>query len=587
MTTTWTLKYKNTERPLSSWGLSQIKKLTINQGLDKLTFIHNNTKLENPPLFDPESPLTLLKNNTPWFFGIVTKTPGYGTDRQESQLYEIAGPWWHLENLVYQQSWNQAITLDNTETLHTIHTGRIILGQDIHGNPIHNGQQISEILQYAIQQGAPIAIGEITLDVLFPSDETKDISCSEAIQRLLRWSPDSILWFDYSTTPPSLNIKKRTEIPKSNLYLNQNTSIKSLKITPRYDLQSSAVVIKYEKLHQINSQSWASTEIDSYPPSATGREFKALVLTIELDGSLTQKVKQSIRTEPIHLHNPHWWKKHLPALHQVPLEKITIKSPSRSGNLPAELIEGNISPWMNRAVEEDIIRAKLSYETEYEHIFDRDIAIKIHTTNANTRVYEQITNSELPEPTPIGLAKKLYDALSLLQFDGEVILQNQEVHSSTLMGSVLNIFNANKTWETMNATIQNVREDLDKGQTTITFGPAKHLGPDDLVELLRTNRKRHATRNSTRRITGKPTKLTELIQPTHSRIENTDIGPTHFARLTFINNQNPTKKIILDANKIKENTSLELQEEDYCSNGILKKRLVLASPPYTPTEKGR
>lgn len=581
---TWTLKYKNTERSLSSWGLSQIKTFKINQGLDKLTFLHNNTKIENPPLFDPESTLTLLKNNIPWFFGIITKTPGYGSDRQESQLYELAGPWWYLENLIYQQTWNQLINLNNTEIMHTIHTGRIILGQDIHGNSLSNGKQISDILQYAIEQGAPLSIGDISLDVHFPSDETKDISCSEAIQRLLRWSPDSLLWFDYKTTPPTLHIKKRNEIPKSNLSLNHNSSIKSLKITPRHDLLSSAVVIKYEKLNQSNGQSWSSTEIDAYPPSATGREFKALVLTIELDGSRTQKIKQDIRTEPILIHNPYWWKKHLPTLHQIPLEKITIKSPSRLGNLPAELIEGNIASWMNRDVEEDIIRAQISYETEYEHIIDQEISIKIHTTNASTRVYEHISHSGLCEPTPIGLAKKLYEALSQLQFDGEIILQNKEIDSFNLMGSVLNILNANKAWETMDAPIQTIREDLDKGQTLLTFGPAKQLGPDDLVELLRTNRKRHATRNASRRITGKPNKTTELIQPTHSRIENTHSGPTHFARLTFINQQEPNKKIILDTNKIKENTHLELQEEDYCSNGILKKRLILASPPYTPTQ---
>ncbi len=77
-----------------------------------------------------------------------------------------------------------------------------------------------------------------------------------------------------------------------------------------------------------------------------------------------------------------------------------------------------------------------------------------------------------------------------------------------------------------------------------------------------------------------------LHQPTHSRIENTDIGPGNFGRLVFINEQDPSRKIVLDANAIREDTFLELQEEDYCHNGFLKKRLVLASSPYEPTGRG-
>lgn len=583
----WTLKYKNTEKPLSKWGLSELKRQRFNQSTDKVSITHQGAALDSPPLFDPESIITIYKNALPWFYGVVTNTPGLGTPTKENHQYELAGPWWHLENLIYQQSWNEAIPIDAAVKIQTTHTGRIILGQNSQGNPISNGVQIREILLYAINQGAPIVLGEIEVDVTFPYDETKDISCAEALQRLIRWSPDAIIWFDYTTPPyPTLHIKRRNQIPESNLYLNQNSSIKSLKIMPRHDLRSSAVVIKYEKINQANDQSWLSIETDTYPEGATGREFKALVLTVELDGARAQKIKQNVKTRPIVLDSPQWWQEHLPALQNLPLSHITIKSPSRSGSLPAELIEGNISAWMGRDVQEDIIRAKISYETECEHVIDREIAIRLHTTNASTRIYEQILCSDIAEPTPIGLAKQLYEAVSQLQFDGEVILESKEINSSSLMGSVLNIFNGNPAWETMRANIQSVREDVDKGRTTISFGPPKHLGPDDLVELLRVNRKRRATRNATRRITGRPSKSAELVQPTHSRIENTNIGPGNFGRLIFINTNDSAKKIILDANAIKEDTYLELIEEDYCYNGLLKKRMLLASPPYTPTTKG-
>lgn len=580
----WTLTYNNTTKPLHDWGLTSIKRHRINQGTDKVYITSTTTFLENHTLFEPESTITLSKDNIPWFFGIITKTPGYATPHLENQQFEISGPWWYLENLIYQQGWIEAFPVGESEELRKMDTGRIILGQNAQGHPINSGEQITEILQYAIHQGAPITIGDISPDIAFPSDETKDISCAEAIQRLLRWSPDAIVWFDYATTPhPSIHIKRRHQLSHSNLFLNEISSIKSLKITPRYDLKSSAVIIKYEKLHQTNGKTWFSTEVDTSPPYATGKEFKALVLTVELDGSKTQKISQHIHTEPILLDSPPWWQKHLPALHNIPPEHITIKSPTRTGHLPSELLEGNIAPWMARDVEEDIIRAKISYETEQEQVVDREVAIKIHTTNASTRVYEQIIHSSEAEPTPPLLAQKLYQAVSGLQFDGEIILENKELDTSPLMGSALNIFFGNKLWETMCSPIQSLKEDLEKGQTTVLFGPPKHLGPDDLVELLRANRKRQATRNAARRITGKPSKSNELSQSTHSRIENTHTGTANFSRLIFTNKDDSQKRIILDANLIKEHTSLELREEDYCFNGILKKRMILASPPYTPT----
>lgn len=581
----WTLKYKNTEKTLSQWGLSQLKRHRINQGTDKVSFTHNGASLEHYSLFDPETPIQIYKDHLPWFYGIVTKTPGFATATREDHLYELSGPWWHLENLVYQQTWNESIPINETEdTLRKINTGRVILGQDTQGNSINNGAQITQILQYAIHQEAPLLIGEIEIDVIFPYDETKDITCAEAIKRLLRWSPDAVVWFDYSTQPsPTLHIKRRATIPEANLYLNENNCIKSLNITPRHDLQSPAVVIKYEKIHNTNGQSWMSTEVDAYPPSTTGREFKALVLTVELDGAHSQKIKQDIKTAPIIPESPEWWQKHLPALPPLPPSKIIIKEAKRNGKLPAELISGNISAWMGNDVEEDIIRAKLSYETETEQVIDREVAIRLTTTDASTRVYEKLLSNEYPEPTPVGLAKKLYEAVSALQFDGEVVLENQEVNTATLMGCVLNIFHGNPLWATMRANIQSVKENIDYGRTTITFGPPKHLGPDDLIELLRANRKRQATRNAVRRITGKPSKSTTLEQPTHSRIENTHNGPANFGKLVFVNPHDKTKKIILDANAIKENISLELVEEDYCYNGFLRKRMVLASPPYSPT----
>ena len=39
------------------------------------------------------------------FTGAWSQVPGRATAQAEDQLYRVAGPWWYLENLVFQQTW--------------------------------------------------------------------------------------------------------------------------------------------------------------------------------------------------------------------------------------------------------------------------------------------------------------------------------------------------------------------------------------------------------------------------------------------------------------------------------------------------
>lgn len=327
----WTLTYQGEEKSFAQWGLSHLTRKLVNQSNDVVSLRADGTSLDAPLLFAPESAVTIQKSGKPWFYGIVTQVPSVGYATSENQSYTIAGPWWFLENLVYQQGWAQAKqVVEGKPLLEAIDTGRVILGQDKEGNPINNGRQIREVLEYSLAQGAPITIGEIGVDVIFPYDETKDISCAEAIQRLLRWSPDAVVWFDYSVLPyPMINIKRREALKKSTIALDGNSGIKCMKITPRYDLQSRCVVIKYEKNHVLDGQSWTTTEVDAFPQGADGKDFKSLVLTVELDGARVQSVSQAVKVAMIYPESANWWKAHVPSLEGIPSEKITIDSYSR------------------------------------------------------------------------------------------------------------------------------------------------------------------------------------------------------------------------------------------------------------------
>lgn len=586
----WILEYNEIKKPFHEWGLSNLCRLRINQAKDKVTFTNEAESVHAINLFEPGSFIKIFYGDALWFQGIITTTPGFASSRKEGMHYEVMGPWWFLENLVYQQGWVHVDKLnEEKKEFIKVDTGRIILGQDASGLHLTNGDQIKNILHYAIQQGAPIQIGSIDVNIYFPFDETKDLSCAEAIQRLLRWSPDAITFFDYGTLPyPTLHILSRRNLKSLSLPLE---SLQEIYITPRHDLQTTAVVLKYEKQHTWDGEVWSSTDIDTYPTDATGKEFKALVLTIELQGSSIQNIQQSIKTKPIAINNAQWWKQHVPALDNVPLEAIEIKDASRKSQLPYELIEGSICPWINKKIEEDVIQAKLSYRTETEWVIDRTFAIKLYATDAASDVYSKILSNVPAEDTPQGLAQYLYEATHPLHFDGEITLPLFYKEGEALWSEVsrplffsfdqlINIKEGQASWNTMNALVQSVKENVDQNMVKIKFGPPKHLGPDDLIELLRMNRKRSAPKNKGRRITGQFSSDNALALSTHSRIESTSANTGSFGKLEFIHPSHPQRKIIMDASMLSMDVTMGIKEEDVCENGILKKRIVLASEPY-------
>lgn len=536
--------------------------------------------MDEQPLFAPETPVTLRLGGSVYFRGIVVKAPGLGHRAREVRRYELAGPWWYLENLIFQQAWAETVDVNNPESAtHPVYKGRVILGQNAQGNVISLREQVEEIVAYASGLGAPITLGTIDPELTFPMDETRDLTCAEALTRILRWAPDAVVWFDYATGDRAkLNISTRRSMPEVVFPMGQ---VRAIELTPRHDLQVPAVVLKYEKKHLENGASWTTTEIDAFPETATGRELKALVLTVELEGMRAQLLRQKVKAEAIHPDHPQWWQRHVPSLRGV--RNLVIKNPTRSSVLPNELIEGSVAKWMNRSVEEDVVRALVSYETDDLSVVDREVAVRLNATDASTFTYQQLLTQEADEAAPVGLARQLYEAVSVLQYDGFVEIESDDVSLQPFLGSLLSFSDSTPEYASMRGLVQEVREDVDRGRLWIRFGPPKHLGADDLVELMRVNRRRRATRRATVRSSGRVDRQGGVLeQATHTRVDNTDSGGGAYRRLVIADPGNRERAIELDVASMPKDLRICLKQETVCVNGELKARLVLASDPFWP-----
>lgn len=466
--------------------------------------------------------------------------------------YRLMGPWWHLENIVYQQAWANRSGGELTSQ----HRSHLVLCQDAAGNRIATGTQIRDILQWAIGAGAPFQIGSILDGVMAPTRDASDLTCAEAIKTLLRWTPDTVTWFDYATTPPTLHIARRSDLEAVSLPMTNDIAT-SLRITARHDLQVPSVTLKYEQQNTDDDGSWTTTTADTWPLGANDQAVKALVQTLTLSGSQTARQKQPVVTKSLPAPDAAketiltWFRGRFPWLRDIGAESLEVVDGSYfsyadsdqvaldgvtpipidwdTRALPRELVSGSIAKWMidaypslkvavlelgtalsytgNLAAETAEMRAKI---TQWFQIGNADtnldnmlyLGASVVATNAITQTYSAITSQEGGEAVPEGIAQQLYVALNTLHYEGSFVTIEQEIGRAVGLGNVLNLTGGRAEWATMNAVVQEVSWAVASGTTTVKFGPPEHLSAQDMVEFLRGARQSKASISAGGRATG-------------------------------------------------------------------------------------
>jgi len=516
-----------TERSVEEWGLRDLVRERINQAADVVTFRADGRASDADPLFAHGSTVKLFRNGMPWFYGRVVRVPGRATAQAEDQLYRLAGPWWYLENLVFQQAWEATNGLD--ATLVPTNKSRLVLGQANDGTKLSTGAAILEVLAYATARGVPIAVGTVTPEAIAPYEEALDLSCAEVIRKFLRWTPDAVAAFDYTTSPyPTLSILRRADAATVTLPA-YGAPVSGFDLSPRYDLQVPAVVLKFEQTNDIDHDTFTSLNVQAAPPTATGDEPGALVMTLDLAGARATYQRQKVRSGAVPTSDASenviaWWKGKFPWLNDFADEDLSVVEGTHVRNiehpenypglelsdLPNELLEGSVAAWMDLQAAPLLVQATLQYTgaatDESSAVFDaagqRVVYTRVIGTNAETQVYGRLTSATESEEVPEGLAQALYDAVGVLTYDGTVELTEEECSGVGAPGSLLNLSGGRAEWATMKAQIQRVEETVDLGQTKVTVGPGKHLGHEDLTTLLRVNRLRRVSYRLAERTTG-------------------------------------------------------------------------------------
>jgi hypothetical protein len=344
----WELAYNGTTKAVADWGAGQLVRERKHTTTDTVTFKLDGTLIDTNPLPFPcllgqqvanTIPwLTITRNGVRWFSGIVTKPKGNATGAAESIDYEISGPWLFLEKTPFQQQW---VTTDIAGgALVTLTTTRssILSGQSLDGTKMNSGQVLKEVLlyaQYAYQMlpfptavgvdhlpaappaNGPFLIGTIAPTITVPYKQLRDRSCADIIREVLKYCPDCVAWFDYSTTPwPTLHIDTRSNLA-ANLgpggsartikafpnFESDSYGVSGFSPTPRRDVQVPVVVLKFEQKNSIDGATYDACVVQSYPPAPAGVDQGAWesqpfawVQTIDLVGGHTTQQSADIKS---------------------------------------------------------------------------------------------------------------------------------------------------------------------------------------------------------------------------------------------------------------------------------------------------
>lgn len=572
------IEYGNSRKSMADLNLFAIRRKRLNQGRDILCFSeHLAGTLEKPPLVSALERVKFYRDGQPFFEGTLAKIRTEAKCNSHFRTYEVWGPFWDLESIIYQQLWRSFANSNSKDgSLQESYRSHIILGQKVDGTQLTLSEQLHDILHYAKNAGANFQVGDFNFPQTLPLEECRDISCAEAIQRLLRWVPDATAYFDYGTVPATLRIRRHGELDVFPLAGTEDLA--SLSLTPRHDLQLQGVAIKYERNHSVDGKLWQTMEVDSFPENRSEQSPRFAIFTVELEGSKSVYLKQKIEAEPIHPESPIWWKKHLPALHNVPDSAISVLSHGRESKLPNELIRGCIADWMPVRGEMDRVSARLAYRLETETIVEQTVSISLCATDAVSETYGQMSDFRPQESTPKGLAQVFFESFSEPCCEGECLFESTEIMEASL-GQKIFCESLSPDFAGFRASIQEIDEEIDAGKVRLRFGHPTHLGLRNLVELARMNRRREAPIHSAGRSSGSGTNSL-VEQPIYVPQKSIHVAQTSYEKMIFTT-PDKSRRIVLDAATIPQ-TDLVLQvgEEYVCENGVLKRRLALFSQAY-------
>ena len=443
---------------------------------------------------------------------------------------------------------------------------------------ITTGQALVEILNYAISCGVSLQVGEIDPALYVPFYPVRSVRCAEAIKHCLRPHPDCTTEIDYTTTPPTFNVRQRSHLtavtlpyegmatPASGVVQTHLTS----EVKPRPDLVPSRVGIYIKETATIAGEAVVSVGSDIYPAVSSG--LRSLDASLDLTGPRITQVTARITSTVFDPTNLGWWELKVPAFSQpetVPGSLALLNTAINDGSKACITVvdetgaavnlstyayvmedHGTAHAWMQLSgggpvlVTKAIVTGHFTYQrrknlgTAASPVWvnirtpnDHPHPVRVKLTNSPSAVYTLNQLVSTGEVYPTGLAAAVYNSLTTLQYEFNHTILEQPFNTIIKPGRhALNVSGGASAWSAMNAMVQEVviafinspATGITSAKTQVRCGPVEHLEPGQLVQLFNLFQNRDLGRiNPNERTSGLPNGGANAGMPDDTAKENT------------------------------------------------------------------
>ena len=331
------------------------------------------------------------------FVGTVERTPpqAIAGRRTDPPATKSSAPPYGLQLCDFSQKWTYR---NATGTSIKAYEPTVCLGENSSGTRITSGQQIEDVLDYAIAKGLNLQRGTVAAGCQVPYDERQNVKCWEAIIAMLRYTPDYVLHFDYSTILagaycPTCNVLAPASMPAKSKAV---TSLSFAEIEPRHDIRVPGLTIYFNYTDTIDGNTSRTRTTQSAGDTSHPR---AVHLAYDLEGRNITYIKQDVEVEDYpddwtNETSKPWLETQIPWL--ASLTTYTVESVDRSGSkyLPARLISGSLAPWMGKQQENETFTAEIKYTKKDStasivEVATRKISFSCLSTNATSRTYRK------------------------------------------------------------------------------------------------------------------------------------------------------------------------------------------------------
>lgn len=553
MSQRWTLTYAGDEKSFAEWKLQNPRRRLIQQSISFVALTSKGERYDADTQFAQGATITIKKivrndstaveTSTVWFVGRVEQPERFGNQFGEGISYLLVDVVYYLSETIYQIAWKEHATPgDPSSALVDKYLSEIFLNKSITDTALTTRQQMADALQWCLTVMARPVNGSIVpfqfnanefTAMNIPVDKVVDAPCLNVLIKQLRFMPDAVMWVDYATTPPTIHIKRRSALTPVSINV-AGKPTEEIQIKARYDLQRPSVVLNFRIINSNNGTPLRETVTQI--AGGTGDEFRAVISTINLEGfsvgggSSATITRASILADNFFVENRvAWWKTKIPWLNDARVASLTITQAVRNNpaGFPFEVVTGQIPPTSGVNSRREIIRAVATYnilnqsDVRWRGV-TQPIDVEITATSATTDTFTSGSSSASGEPVPDDLADDYFEGVSFLPWEGTITFAERELTSPISLGNVLNLTGGRTEWETMNAVVQQIEEDMETGKTTVTFGPPTHLGIADLVELLRFNSERFVWGSNAARVSGAADSGGSVVLGSHTALQNSN-----------------------------------------------------------------